>query len=134
MSDKGDPSDPKPDPARPEKDWAVSPEDAKRLAEQKELRGRLDRLSQALDKNEQKQEAKKESSANLPGMSPQTGRALSLGMRVVSELVAGVFVGLLIGYGLDKWLGTSPFLMIVFLLLGMAGGIWNVVRSTRNIK
>ena len=44
-------------------------------------------------------------------------------------LVAGVLVGAFIGWALDKWLGISPWGMIVFLLLGFAAGVINVMRA-----
>jgi ATP synthase protein I len=44
-------------------------------------------------------------------------------------LIAGVVVGALIGWGFDRLLSTSPFGMIVFLLLGFAAGVVNVIRS-----
>jgi ATP synthase protein I len=49
-------------------------------------------------------------------------------MRIVSELVAGVLVGAVGGYFLDRWLGTTPWLLIVGLLLGTAGGFNNVYK------
>jgi ATP synthase protein I len=55
--------------------------------------------------------------------------AMARGLRLSSELVVGVLVGALIGWGLDKLLSTSPWGMIVFLLLGFAAGVRNVVRS-----
>ena len=45
------------------------------------------------------------------------------------ELVAGVVVGAAIGWGFDRLLSTSPFGLIVFLLLGFTAGVMNVVRS-----
>lgn len=54
--------------------------------------------------------------------------AMSLGARVLTEFVAGIAVGALIGWQLDKWLHTSPVLLIVFLALGTAAGFWNVYR------
>ncbi|MGZ8308219.1 MAG: AtpZ/AtpI family protein [Rhodoplanes sp.] len=51
------------------------------------------------------------------------------GFRLSSELVGGVVVGALIGWALDYWLGISPWGMIVFLLLGFAAGVFNVMRS-----
>jgi ATP synthase protein I len=51
------------------------------------------------------------------------------GFRLSSELVAGVVVGAVIGWSLDHWLGISPWGMIVFLLLGFAAGVVNVMRS-----
>ena len=111
----------------------VSPSDAERWAEQQRLRSRLDKLTAALDGKDEAAQEKRQAEPRLPGMSPDTGRALSMGMRVVSELIAGVAVGGLIGWSLDKWLGTGPFLMLAFLLLGMTAGVWNVIRSTRSM-
>jgi ATP synthase protein I len=51
------------------------------------------------------------------------------GFQLSSELIAGVVVGALIGWGFDRLLSTSPFGMIVFLLLGFAAGVVNVIRS-----
>jgi ATP synthase protein I len=55
--------------------------------------------------------------------------AIARGFRLSSELVAGVLVGAAIGWALDRWLGISPWGMIVFLLLGFAAGVLNVMRS-----
>jgi ATP synthase protein I len=55
--------------------------------------------------------------------------ALARGFRLSSELVAGVLVGAAIGWLLDRWLGISPWGMIVFLLLGFAAGVLNVMRA-----
>ena len=54
---------------------------------------------------------------------------MAMGMRLSAELLAGVLVGLGIGWGLDKWLGTAPWLLLVFLLLGTAAGIFSVIRA-----
>jgi ATP synthase protein I len=54
---------------------------------------------------------------------------LARGLRLSTELVAGVIVGAAIGWFLDRWLGSSPWGFIVFLLLGFAAGILNVMRS-----
>ena len=54
---------------------------------------------------------------------------MARGFRLSTELVAGVLVGALIGWGLDRWLGISPWGLIVFLLLGFAAGVLNVVRA-----
>ncbi len=51
------------------------------------------------------------------------------GFQLSSELIAGVVVGALIGWGFDRLLSTSPFGMIVFLLLGFTAGVVNVIRS-----
>ena len=54
----------------------------------------------------------------------------SLGMKAASEFVAAVVVGALIGWGLDHLFGTKPLFIIVFFLLGVASGVWNVIRAT----
>ncbi len=57
-----------------------------------------------------------------------TGKAMGIGMRVTSELVANVLVGTLLGWQIDKWFDTSPIFLLIFLLLGVASGFWNVYR------
>lgn len=51
------------------------------------------------------------------------------GFRLSSELVVGVLAGAAIGWALDRLLGISPWGLIVFLLLGFAAGVANVVRA-----
>ena len=55
--------------------------------------------------------------------------AMALGFRLSSELVAGVLVGALMGWGFDRLLSTSPFGLIVFVLVGFVAGVLNVIRS-----
>lgn len=54
---------------------------------------------------------------------------LARGIRFSTELVAGVVVGGLIGWFLDRWLGISPWGFIVFVLLGFAAGMLNLMRA-----
>lgn len=65
------------------------------------------------------------------GRGPQASGLSGFGqaMKVGSEFVAGVIVGFVIGYTIDRLLGTGPWGMIVFLLLGFAAGTLNVMRS-----
>ena len=65
---------------------------------------------------------------NLP-----PGNALGLALRVGVELVSALAIGLAIGWLLDAWLGTRPWLMLVFILLGGAAGILNVYRMARGV-
>ena len=55
--------------------------------------------------------------------------AMALGFRLSSELIAGVIVGAGIGWGFDRLLSTSPWGLIVFLLLGFTAGVINVMRA-----
>lgn len=50
-------------------------------------------------------------------------------MKLSSEFIAGVGVGAGLGWVIDKLAGTSPWGLIVFLLLGFGAGVLNVMRS-----
>jgi ATP synthase protein I len=54
---------------------------------------------------------------------------MARGFQLSSELIAGVVVGALLGWGFDRLLSTSPFGLIVFLLIGFAAGVLNLIRS-----
>ena len=56
------------------------------------------------------------------------------GLQIGIELLAGIIGGLLLGYGLDRWLGTRPLFMIVFFFLGAAAGMMNAWRSLRRMQ
>jgi ATP synthase protein I len=58
-----------------------------------------------------------------------TASGYAKGFRLSSELVAGVVVGAGIGWLIDRWLAISPWGLIVFLLLGFAAGVLDVMRS-----
>ncbi|WP_421724556.1 AtpZ/AtpI family protein [Bauldia sp.] len=62
-----------------------------------------------------------------PDAPPRTGYALAL--RMGADLVAGVLVGAVLGWGVDWLLGTSPWGLIVFFLVGFAAGLLSVMRS-----
>ncbi|MEM1134065.1 MAG: AtpZ/AtpI family protein [Pseudomonadota bacterium] len=53
-----------------------------------------------------------------------------MGTRVLADLIAGVAGGLLFGWLFDSWLGTSPWLMLVFLFLGIIVAFRNIMRLT----
>src|SRR5262245_20345870 len=93
------------------------------------LRARLDRLSGEL----KGRAAPPAASERKPAPKTDGGAAssaMSLGLRAGSEFVSAVIVGLGIGWVLDRALGTNPAFLIVFFLIGVAAGIWNVIRLT----
>ena len=59
------------------------------------------------------------------------GNAMARGFKISAELIGGVVVGGGLGWMLDKWLGTFPWLFILFFLLGSAAGILNIVRQAQ---
>jgi ATP synthase protein I len=62
------------------------------------------------------------------------GKAMGQALKLATELVAGVAVGGFIGWALDRLFGTAPFLMVVFLVLGAAAGIMNVMRTAKSMQ
>ena len=58
------------------------------------------------------------------------GNAFKLG----TELVAAVGVGTIIGFILDSWFGTKPWLIIVFFFIGSAAGILNVIKTAKRMQ
>ena len=58
------------------------------------------------------------------------GSAFKLG----TELVAAVAVGTIIGFILDNWFDTKPWLIIIFFFLGAAAGLLNVIRTANQIQ
>ena len=71
---------------------------------------------------------------------PQSGDARARGaamgdaFKLAIELVVGVVVGTGIGWALDRQLGTAPWLMVLFLLLGFAAGLLNLIRAARRMQ
>ena len=59
---------------------------------------------------------------------------LGIAFRLVTELMAAVIVGGAIGWGLDRVLGTGPFLLIVMFMVGVAAGIFTVVRTAQQMN
>jgi ATP synthase protein I len=59
---------------------------------------------------------------------------LSRGLRLGSEFVAAVIVGAGLGYLLDMWLHTSPWLFLVMVMVGFAAGVLNVVRAAAQMN
>lgn len=61
------------------------------------------------------------------------GPGMGMGVRVGVELISGIVVGGAIGYGLDRWLGTKPWLMLVFFFLGAAASVLNIYRAVKGL-
>ena len=51
-----------------------------------------------------------------------------------TELVSAVLVATIIGFILDNWFDTKPWLIIIFFFIGVAAGIMNVIRSAKNMQ
>ena len=56
-----------------------------------------------------------------------------LGMKISLDLVSSIVVGVLIGLGLDNFFLTKPIFLIIFLLLGIVAGFYNLFKSVQKI-
>jgi ATP synthase protein I len=87
----------------------------------------LDRRRKALDAElAARRPAENKDGAERNGTLTGVGNALKLS----SEFIAAVIVGVGLGWFIDRLAGTSPFGLIVFLLLGFAAGVVNVLRAS----
>jgi ATP synthase protein I len=93
------------------------------------LSARLGSLDRRLSKIGGSRKIGTDQSGNEQDAAQAKASAMAMGLRLSSELVAGVLVGAGLGWGLDRLLSTSPWGLIVFLLLGFTAGVLNVMRT-----
>lgn len=86
----------------------------------------LDDLEERLDAAQRRRTGgRREERDDAPAKS-----VLSLAFRIGVEMVSALVIGVGIGLLLDWWLGTRPWFLLVFLVLGGAAGVLNVYRAT----
>ena len=90
------------------------------MKELKEISARLEIAKRNIKKNQIKN--KSSNAASL-------GKAL----KISTELVAAVVVGSTLGFILDNWFDTKPWLTICFFFMGVAAGILNVIKSAKKM-
>ena len=66
--------------------------------------------------------------------SEKKGSFMGSAFKLGTELVAAVAVGTIIGFILDSWFDTKPWLIIIFFFLGTAAGILNVIRTANRMQ
>lgn len=91
-------------------------------AELSERRRRLDERLSTIKAEEDAETAKVRKQEGDPS-------AIAKAMRLSSEFVAGIVAGALLGWLVDKFAGTSPWGLIIFLMLGFVAGVRNLMRS-----
>ena len=106
--------------ARDNDDWG------KPQSDEAALSARLQRLNEGLG---QTRHPGRDPTDGAGAQRAATASGYARGFRLSSELVAGVLVGAGIGWLIDRLLGISPWGLTVFLLLGFAAGVLNVMRS-----
>ncbi len=66
--------------------------------------------------------------------SEKKGTFMGIAFKLGTELVAAVAVGTIIGFILDNWFDTKPWLIIIFFFIGAAAGMLNVIRSANRLQ
>ena len=62
------------------------------------------------------------------------GSSMGAAFKMSTELVSAVAVGTIIGFILDNWFGTKPWLILIFFFIGVIAGIMNVIRSAKKMQ
>lgn len=93
-----------------------------------ELDQRLGDLSNKLEKRRLDNKV----AESTKGLNDRNG--IAYGLKIASEFVSAIVVGGIIGWVFDQWVGTTPFGLIVFFLLGFVAGILNVLRTTGRVS
>ena len=78
--------------------------------------------------------AKKEILKNTENENNNRGIFMGSAFRLGTELVAAVVVGTIIGFILDNWFDTKPWLIITFFFLGVIAGMLNVIRVAKGMQ
>ncbi len=104
---------------------ALSQETRERQGTRDEFQQRLDKLGKKLD------QASKGDQTDQPQSSSS---GLGIAMRMGSEFVAAVLIGGAMGWFLDKWMGSTPFMLFLFLMVGFAAGTMNIIRVGKRLN
>ena len=78
--------------------------------------------------------AKSKLKKNSDSRNEKRGKFMGNAFKLSTEFVAAVVVGTIIGFILDSWFGTKPWLIIVFFFLGSAAGMLNVIKAAKRMQ
>ena len=78
--------------------------------------------------------AKDKLKANKSNKNDEPKSNLGIAFKMSTELVAAVAVGTIIGFILDNWFGTKPWLILIFFFVGVITGILNVIKSAKKMQ
>ncbi|MDC3232539.1 AtpZ/AtpI family protein [Pelagibacteraceae bacterium] len=78
--------------------------------------------------------AKSKIKKDILSNSEKRGSFMGTAFKLGTELVAAVGVGTIIGFILDNWFGTKPWLIIIFFFLGAAAGLMNVIKTANRMQ
>ena len=78
--------------------------------------------------------AKSKIKKNVLADNEKKGSFMGSAFKLGTELVAAVAVGTIIGFILDTWFDTKPWLIVIFFFLGAAAGMLNVIRTASRMQ
>ena len=78
--------------------------------------------------------AKKKAKSKNPSKNNESASSMGTAFKMSTELVSAVAVGTIIGFILDNWFGTKPWLILIFFFVGVIAGILNVVRTAKSMQ
>ena len=78
--------------------------------------------------------AKSKLKKQLQSDSEKRGSFMGSAFKLGTELVSAVAVGTIIGFILDSWFDTKPWLIIIFFFLGAAAGMLNVIKTANRMQ
>ncbi len=78
--------------------------------------------------------AKNKANKDNSGENDKPVSNLGIAFKLSTELVSAVVVGTIIGFILDNWFGTKPWLILIFFFVGVIAGMLNVVRSAKSMQ
>lgn len=104
----------------------VNKNSKEQMASGNDLDQRLEDMNKRLGRDIHGEDKKSPSASDRNGF----GNAFKLS----SEFISAILVGAILGYGIDWLVGTTPWAMIVFLLLGFVAGVLNVLRASGELS
>jgi len=92
------------------------------------INARADDIDRRLDEVKSRNSPKSHADPRL------RGRAMGQGLRIAVDLVVGVAFGGFVGWWLDRYFGTAPWLMVLLLILGFTAGMMNIIRTAQRMQ
>ena len=78
--------------------------------------------------------AKNKAKSRKSSKNEESSSNMGTAFKMSTELVSAVVVGTIIGFILDNWFGTKPWLILIFFFVGVIAGIMNVVKSAKRMQ
>ena len=78
--------------------------------------------------------AKKKAKSRKSAKNSESSSNMGTAFKMSTELVSAVVVGTIIGFILDNWFGTKPWLILIFFFVGVIAGIMNVIKSAKRMQ